>query len=74
MSNVDTELIASELRSLGYKVNHIVPVSANAGDWTFEVDGVTIDLEEARALLESGEHRKLDTRYTHGYAPGDQHK
>ena len=67
MSNVDTELIATELRTLGYKVTHIVPVSANAGDWTFEVDDVTIDLAEARALLASGEHRKLEPRYNHGY-------
>ena len=56
---VDTELLANGLRSRGYKVDEIVPIPNNAGEYEFRVDGVNITLAEARALLESNEHQRV---------------
>ena len=53
LSMIDTGLIAQELRDRGHAVGHITPVSANAGDWEFQVDGNLLSLIEVRALLES---------------------
>ncbi len=50
---VDTALITQQLRAKGYSVQHVEAVSANSGDWIFIVDGRSLNLEEARALLES---------------------
>ncbi len=49
---VDTGLITQQLRAKGHTVEHVEAVSENAGDWVFLVDGVTLNLEGARALLE----------------------
>ena len=50
--SVDTELIANSLRKRGHTVGHVIKVPDNAGDYEFLVDGATLTLEEARALLE----------------------
>jgi len=50
---IDVELIAQTLRGRGHTVGHIIPVSDNAGEYEFEVDGTLLSLTEARALLES---------------------
>ncbi len=50
---IDVELIAQTLRDRGHAVGHIIPVSDNAGEYEFEVDGTLLSLTEARALLES---------------------
>jgi hypothetical protein len=52
---IDTGLIADELRARGHKVGQIIPVSANAGDWEFVVDGTILSLAETRALIEMDE-------------------
>ncbi len=49
---VDTGLITQQLRAKGYTVEHVEAVAENSGDWVFIVDGESLTLEEARALLE----------------------
>lgn len=48
---VDTGLITEQLRAKGHTVQHVEAVSENAGDWIFIVDGESLDLASARALL-----------------------
>jgi len=50
--SVDTELLVQSLRKRGHIVGHVIKVPDNAGDYEFLVDGATLTLEEARALLE----------------------
>ena len=49
---VDTELLVQSLRKRGHIVEGVIKVPDNAGDYEFIVDGLTLTLEEARALLE----------------------
>lgn len=49
---VDTALITQQLRAKGYTVQHVEAVAENSGNWIFIVDGNSLNLEEARALLE----------------------
>lgn len=49
--SVDTELIVNSLRKRGHMVEGVIKVPDNAGDYEFIVDGVTLTLEETRALL-----------------------
>ena len=50
--SVDTELLVHSLRKRGHTVDGVIKVPDNAGDYEFIVDGETLTLEEARALLE----------------------
>lgn len=51
--SVDTGLLIESLRKRGHVVdNRVIPVPDNAGDFEFVVDGATLTLAEARALLE----------------------
>jgi hypothetical protein len=50
--SVDTELLVQSLRKRGHTVEGVIKVPDNAGDYEFIVDGNTITLDEARALLE----------------------
>lgn len=50
--SVDTELLVQSLRKRGHTVEGVIKVPDNAGDYEFIVDGLTLTLEEARALLE----------------------
>lgn len=50
--SVDTELLVQSLRKRGHAVDGVIKVPDNAGDYEFIVDGMTLTLEEARALLE----------------------
>lgn len=50
--SVDTELLVQSLRKRGHTVDGVIKVPDNAGDYEFIVDGNTLTLEEARALLE----------------------
>jgi len=50
--SVDTELLVQSLRKRGHTVEGVIRVPDNAGDYEFIVDGVTLNLEETRALLE----------------------
>jgi hypothetical protein len=49
--SVDTELLVESLRKRGHTVDGVIKVPDNAGDYEFIVDGQTITLDEARALL-----------------------
>ena len=59
---VDTGLIADELRARGYKVDQVLPIPNNAGEYEFRVDDVNITLAEARALLENPDRIQLQPR------------
>ncbi len=48
---IDTGLIVEALRSRGHEVGHVISTPANAGEFEFEVDGETLTLGEARALI-----------------------
>jgi hypothetical protein len=50
---VDTDLIVEQLRVRGHEVGHVIPVSDNAGEFEFQVDGGLLSLAEVRALLEA---------------------
>jgi hypothetical protein len=50
--SVDTELLVQSLRKRGHTVEGVIKVPDNAGDYEFIVDGVTLNLDETRALLE----------------------
>jgi hypothetical protein len=50
---VDVPLILSELRARGYDARHATPLSENAGDYEFEVDGEMLVLAQVQALIES---------------------
>jgi hypothetical protein len=50
--SVDTDLIVQSLTKRGHTVESVIKVPDNAGDYEFIVDGATLTLDEARALLE----------------------
>jgi hypothetical protein len=52
---VDIDLIVQTLRQHGHTVEHVFSVPDNAGAYELVVDGNTLNLEEARALLEADE-------------------
>ncbi len=54
---VDVSLIIQQLRARGHEVTHSAPLSENAGDYEFLVDGRLLVLSEVNALLESEQRR-----------------
>jgi hypothetical protein len=52
---VDTDLIVQTLRQHGHRVDGVISVPENAGEYEFIIDGNTLNLEEARQLLEQDE-------------------
>jgi hypothetical protein len=52
---VDIDLIVQTLRQHGHRVDRVISVPENAGEYEFIVDGNTLNLEEARQLLEKDE-------------------
>jgi hypothetical protein len=49
---VDIDLIVQTLRQHGHRVDSVISVPENAGEYEFVIDGNTLNLEEARQLLE----------------------
>jgi hypothetical protein len=49
---VDIDLVVKILRTKGHRVDTVIPVPDNAGEYELGVDGDLITLEEARHLLE----------------------
>lgn len=49
---VDIDLLVKGLRKRGHKVDAVIPVPENAGEYELDVDGELISLEEARAILD----------------------
>ena len=52
---VDIDLIVQTLLQHGHTVEHVFSVPPNAGEYELVIDGNTLNLEEARALLEADE-------------------
>jgi hypothetical protein len=52
---VDIDLIVETLRQHGHRVDSVISVPDNAGDYELIVDGNTLTLVEARGLLEHDE-------------------
>jgi hypothetical protein len=49
---VDIDLLVETLRNAGHTVDNVISVPENAGSYTLCIDGETLNLEEARGLLE----------------------
>ncbi len=49
---IDVDLIVQQLRKRGHTVSTVIPVSDNAGNYEFGVDGELLTLEQTRILLE----------------------
>jgi hypothetical protein len=52
---VDIDLLVQILRQHGHSVESVFPVPENAGAYELIIDGNTLNLEEARQLLEQDE-------------------
>ena len=55
---VDIDLIVQTLRQHGHRVEHVISVPDNAGEYELIVDGITLNLEEARQMLEEDQAKK----------------
>jgi hypothetical protein len=52
---VDIDLIVQTLRQHGHRVDSVIPVPENAGEYELVIDGNAFNLEETRELLEQDE-------------------
>ncbi len=52
---IDIDLIVQTLRQHGHRVDSVISVPDNAGVYELIIDGNTLTLDEARALLEQDE-------------------
>jgi hypothetical protein len=52
---IDIDLIVQTLRQHGHRVDTVISVPDNAGEYELIIDGNTLNLEEARQLLEQDE-------------------
>jgi hypothetical protein len=52
---VDIDLIVQTLRQRGHRVENVISVPDNAGEYELTVDGTILNLEEARSVLEQDE-------------------
>jgi hypothetical protein len=52
---IDIDLIVQTLHQHGHRVDSVISVPENAGEYELIVDGNTLTLEEARELLEQDE-------------------
>ena len=52
---VDIDLIVQTLRQHGHRVDGVISVPENAGEYELIIDGNTLNLEEGRQLLEQDE-------------------
>jgi len=55
---VDIDLIVHELRRYGHTVEDVHPVSHDAGDYEMIIDGVEVNIEGARSVLESDQAKR----------------
>ena len=55
---VDIDLIVQTLRQHGHRVEQVISVPDNAGEYELIVDGITLNLDEARQVLEEDEAKK----------------
>jgi len=54
---IDIDLVVQVLRKRGHRVESVISVPENAGDYELSVDGNIIPLEEARRLIEKDDAR-----------------
>jgi hypothetical protein len=54
---IDIELLVNALREKGHRVEDVISVRKNAGDYEMTVDGHLLNLEEARHLLEHDQEK-----------------
>ena len=54
---IDIELLVNALRAKGHRVEDVVSVRKNAGDYEMLVDGHLFNLEGARLLLERDQEK-----------------
>jgi hypothetical protein len=54
---VDIDLLVEALRNRGHRIEDVIAVPENAGVYELTVDGITLNLEQARALLEKDEEK-----------------
>jgi hypothetical protein len=52
---VDIDLIVQTLREHGHRVDSVISVPENAGEYELIIDGNTLNLDETRQLLEQDE-------------------
>ncbi len=67
---LDVDLILQALRDHGHTIDRVISVPENAGGNEFIVDGVTLNLDETRALLETDEARDPHAKHVHTHDPG----
>jgi hypothetical protein len=52
---VDIDLLVEAIRKRGHRVEDVISVPENAGEYEMTIDGNLHNLEQARALLEADE-------------------
>jgi hypothetical protein len=52
---VDIQLLVDTLRQRGHRVENVISVPENAGEYELTVNGNALNLEEARAFLAADE-------------------
>jgi len=52
---VDIDLLVKTIRQRGHRVDSVIPVPENAGEYEISIDGSVYNLEEARHFLEEDE-------------------
>jgi len=52
---VDIDLLVEAIRKRGHRVENVIPVPENAGEYELTVDGNVLNFEEARRFLEEDE-------------------
>jgi hypothetical protein len=52
---IDIDLLVKQLRDHGHTVEGVHQVPPNAGEWEFIIDGNSLNLDEAREVLEYDE-------------------
>ena len=54
---IDIDLLVNQLREMGHRVEDVISVRKNAGDYEMTVDGHLLNLEQARHLLERDQEK-----------------
>ncbi len=52
---VDIDLLVHAIRQRGHRVDSVIPVPENAGEYEISIDGTVYNLDEAREFLEHDE-------------------
>jgi len=55
---LDIDLLVQQLRLRGHKVDSVIPVPENAGEFEFVIDGKLLTLSDVRGTLEQDQNRQ----------------